>query len=150
MADFLTWLQNNWATAIGAAGIIASLCFSAITTREDCRSRQVANHLSLDEWHRTLWGEAQQRADLKRIMSDEADMLDQPLTLEEDVFLRRIILHFETGWRLERIMNRGELKVLALDVADFFRHPLPRAVWERTKKYRNPEFVRFVEKALAE
>ena len=148
MADFPSWFQDNWSSIIGAAGIIASLCFSAVTTREDCKSRQVGNLLALDERHRALWGEAQQREDLKRILSDHADILAKPPTPEEEVFLRRVILQFETGWRLEKIMNRGELDTLALDASDFFRRPLPKAVWEKTKQFRNPRFARFVDRAL--
>jgi hypothetical protein len=37
---------------------------------------------------------------------------------------------------------------LALDAGEFFSLPLPRAVWEKTKKFRNPRFVRFVERAM--
>jgi hypothetical protein len=40
------------------------------------------------------------------------------------------------------------LKELADDVREFFSLPLPRAVWEKTKKNRNRRFVRFVERAL--
>ena len=60
----------------------------------------------------------------------------------------QIVQHFETGWRVEKIMKRGELKFLARDAANFFRLPLPRAVWEKTKVFRNPKFVRFVERAM--
>lgn len=148
MEDILNWFASNWAAAIGALGIIASLLFSAITTREDCRARQVANLLALDERHRALWREAEQRQDLKRILSGQVEDLSQPISPEEELFIRRIVLHFETGWRLVRLMHCTELDALAQDAADLFQCPLPRAVWERTKKYRNSKFVRFVEKAI--
>lgn len=109
----------------------------------------MANLLALDERHRALWSEVQRKPNLQRILAEEADLAEQPLSVEEQVCLRRIILQFETGWRLEKIMNRGELKALALDAADFFSLPLPRAIWERTKQYHNPKFVRFVERALS-
>jgi len=57
-------------------------------------------------------------------------------------------LHFETGWRLEKALNRGEMSLLFRDVRDFFSLPLPRAAWEKYKKFNNREFVRFVERAL--
>ena len=108
----------------------------------------MANLLALDERHQNLWGEAQGRPDLKRILSKEVHVLTEPVTIEENEFLQRVILYFETGWRLEKIMDRGELKILALDAGEFFSLPLPRAVWEKTKQFRNPRFVRFVEKAM--
>ena len=60
----------------------------------------------------------------------------------------QILQQFETGWRVEKILNRGELKFLARDAAEFFSLPLPRAVWNKEKRYRNPKFVRFVRRAL--
>ena len=74
--------------------------------------------------------------------------MERPLTIEEDLFMRRVILHFETGWRIEKIRNRGELSLLSRDIGEFFSLPLPRAAWEKTKEFRNPKFVRFVERAL--
>jgi len=43
----------------------------------------------------------------------------------------QIVQQFETGWRVERILNRGELKMLARDIAEVFSLPLPRAVWDK-------------------
>jgi hypothetical protein len=92
----------------------------------------VSNLLALEERHRALWSEAQRRKDLERVFSSNADVLAKPVSVEEDLFLKRSILHFETGWRLERILERRELKPLALDAAEFFSLPLPRTVWEKT------------------
>ena len=148
MADISSWVQNNWPSVIGALGIIGSLWFTAANFREDSKNRLVSNLLAIDERHRALWSEAQQRQDLKRILSQGVDVLAEPLSPEEDVFLRRVILHFETGWRLERILDRGEMKLLARDAGGFFSLPLPHAVWEKTKEFRNPKFVKFVERAV--
>jgi len=102
----------------------------------------------MEQRHRSLWGEAQQRKDLKRIFSRETVVVEQSISPAENLFIRRVILHFETGWRLERIMNQGDLEMLSQDACELFSLPLPRAVWEKTKDFRNRQFVRFVEKAL--
>ncbi|MEI7935178.1 MAG: hypothetical protein WCK27_00685 [Verrucomicrobiota bacterium] len=148
MAGILSWFQSNWSSVIGAAGIIGSLLFTAASVRADAKNRAITNLLALDERHRALWGEVKQRPELKRILSEKVDIAAQPLTPEEDVSMWQIIQQFETGWQVERILNRGELKLLARDAGDFFRLPLPRAVWEKIKEFRNPKFVRFVERAL--
>jgi len=148
MRELVIWFQGNWSTLIGAIGIICSLLFSAITLREDCKAKQISNLLAIEDRHRMLWSEAEKRADLKRILSKTVDILNNPITADEDVFLRRILIFFETGWRLEKTLGRGELKLLAADIKDFFALPLPREVWEKTKQFRNPEFVRFVERAV--
>jgi hypothetical protein len=148
MMGFLSWVQGNWSSFIGAVGIIGSLLFTAGYFRDDSKNRLVTNLLAIEQRHRSLWGEAQQRKDLKRIFSRETVVLEQSISTEEDFFIRRVILHFETGWRLERIMDRGELRLLSQDAGELLSLPLPRAVWEKTKKFRNREFVRFVERAL--
>jgi hypothetical protein len=76
------------------------------------------------------------------------DLTAQPITAEEDVSMWQILQQFETGWRVEKILKRGELKFLARDAANFIRLPLPHAVWVKTKQFRNPKFVRFVERAM--
>ena len=149
MAGLLLWVQNNWSSVIGAAGIIGGLIFTAASFRADSRNRLIANLLALDERHRALWSEVKQRSELKRILSENVDLDAQPLTPDEDVSMWQIIQQFETGWRVEKILNRGELKFLARDIGDFFRLPLPLAVWENTHQFRNPKFVRFVERAMA-
>jgi hypothetical protein len=141
-------MQGNWSSVVGALGIIGGLVFTAAYFREDSKNRHISNLLAIEERYRSLWSEAQQRKDLKRIFSQEVVVTAKTITAEEDVFVRRVILHFETGWRLERIMNRGEIELLSQDASELFSLPLPRAVWEKTKKFRNRQFVRFVDRAL--
>jgi hypothetical protein len=148
VAHFISWVNSNWSSVVGAVGIIGSLLFTAASFRADAKNRLITNLLALDERHRTLLSEVKQRPELKRILSENVDLAAQPLTPEEDVSMWQIAQQFETGWRVEKILNRGELKSLARDAANFFRLPLPRAVWEKTKEFRNPRFVRFVERAL--
>ena len=148
MADICSWVQNNWSSAIGAAGIISSLVFTAASFRADAKNRLITNLLALDDRHRALLSEVKQRPELKRILSENVDLIAQPLTSEEDLSMWQIVQQFETGWRVEKILNRGELRSLARDAGAFFSLPLPYAVWEKTKKFRNPKFVRFVERAM--
>jgi hypothetical protein len=148
MVGFPSWFEYNWSNLVGAIGIIGSLLFTAASLRGEARSSMIGSLLALDERHRALWSEVKQRPELKRILSEKVDLDTHPLTPEEDVSMWQIVQQFETGWRIERILNRGELKSLARDAANFFSLPLPRAVWEKTKRFRNPKFVRFVTRAL--
>ena len=91
---------------------------------------------------------SRQRPELKRILSENVDLIAHPLTAEEDVSMWQVVQQFETGWRVENILKRGELKSLARDAATFFELPLPLAVWKKTKRFRNPRFVWFVERAI--
>jgi len=138
----------HWSNVIGAAGIIGSLLFTAASARADAKNHLISNLLALDERHRALWSEVKQRPELKRILAERVDLVAQPLAPEEDVSMWQIVQQFETGWRIEKILNRGELKALGRDAATFFTLPLPHAVWEKTKAFRNPKFVKFVDRTI--
>jgi len=148
MGGFSSWIESNWSSVVGAAGIIGSLWFTAASFREDSKAKQMANILALVERQRVLWSDANQRQDLQRIFLDNANLYSQPITVAESEFLDLIVLHFETGWRIEQSMDKRNMKGLALDAGEFFSLPLPHGVWEKTKKFRNPHFVQFVEAAI--
>jgi hypothetical protein len=146
MAGFLSWVQTNWSSAIGAAGIIGGLYFTAASFSHDAKAKEVANILTLGEQHRELWNEAHQREDLKRIFLTRVDA--RPVSVAEEEFLNIVFVHFETGWQMARAGTVLTCSVLARDIRAFFSLPLPRLVWEKTKSARNPRFVRFVERAM--
>ena len=89
-----------------------------------------------------------QRKDLARIFQPDADVLLVPATVEETEFLNLVIVHFQTGWWIAKAGGITTLKELKADARSFFTLPLPCAVWEKTKEFRNSRFVRFVEKAM--
>lgn len=133
---------------IQSVGIIGSLLFSAIALRRDAKERKITNMLTMTKNHRELWGNLSQRHDLERILRTDVNVLAAAPTVAESEFLNLAIVHFQTGWS---IANAGGIitpKELAGDVRGFFTLPLPRAIWEKTKQFRNQRFVGFVEKAL--
>jgi hypothetical protein len=147
--------STHWLTTITAAGVVGSLLFTGINTlftaayfHADAKHRHVSNLIALDERHRAFWSEVKQRPELQRILSKTVDLEARPLTLEEDVSMWQIIQQFESGWEVFSIMNRRKLECLARDAAAIFSLPLPRFVWEKEKQYHQPEFVRFVLRAL--
>jgi hypothetical protein len=147
MADFLPWIKDNWFSLLQTVGILGSLWFTGASLHHDSETRQVANLLTMSERHRILWDEAYQRPELARVFKEDA-ILSAPPTLAEREFLNLVIVHFETGWRVANATDKEELRTLARDAGEFFSLPLPRAVWDKTKAFRNPKFVRFVERAL--
>jgi len=147
VVQLLSWVNSNWFAVLQTVGILGSLWFTAQYFRQDSRTRQIANLLAMAERHEALWLKAQEDPKLSRILEDMPDLSKPPTTAERE-FLNLIILHFQSGWRVARTTDNDELKSLSLDAGAFFRLPLPRAVWEKTKKFRNPKFVRFVERAM--
>lgn len=148
MSAFSLWTDANWFNVIQTAGIIGGLWLTMAAANRDAKAKEIENLLSLSEHHRELWKEIPQRKDLARIFQAEADTLLAPPTVAEKEFLNLVFVHFQTGWRVAKAGGITTLKEMKADVRDFFSLPLPRAVWEQTKNFRNSSFVCFVETAL--
>ena len=127
---------------------MGSLLLAAAAARRGAKAREIENLLTITENHRNLWNEAHQRDDLARIFQTDIDALKNPATVAETEFLNVIFNHYQTGWNLSKAGAVVTLAEMKADVRGFFSLPLPRAVWEKTKKYRNQKFVRFVEGAM--
>jgi hypothetical protein len=149
VVDLFAWVKGDWFSVAQTIGIVGGLYFTGMSCRQVAKAQETRNLLAFAERHRALWAEAY-RPELNRIFSYEADVLAKPVSIIEEEFLNVIFVHFEMGWRLAKSSDHSDLKPLALDIRDFFSRPLPNAVWEKTKKYRNPKFVRFAEKALSD
>jgi len=148
MGALSSWLDGNWFNAIETVGIIGSLWLTAAAASRDAKAKEIENLLSLSEHHRELWNTVPQRKDLARIFQSDADALLIPVTAEETEFLNLVIVHFQTGWWIAKAGGITTLKELKADARSFFALPLPRAVWEKTKQFRNQRFVSFVERAM--
>jgi hypothetical protein len=149
MTGVPAWLDANWFTLVQSIGIIASILLTAATMRRDRRSRRISDHLALTTEHRELWADLHKRPDLTRVVSSEVDLLAEPLSTAEEEFLLLVIVHFHTGWLLAKQGSLVDLGVLAQDAGAFFRLPLPKMVWLRTRAIRDPAFVGFIDAACA-
>jgi len=146
MAGFLHWVDSNF-NVIQTIGILGSLWLAVIAAHREAQAKERENLLNIAAQHRELWSVAGNRKDLQRVFLADVD-LARPISIAEAEFLRMVISHFQTVWLVARSGGLLTLRELALDAGDFFKLPLPRAVWEETKKLRNPRFVRFVERSL--
>lgn len=158
MAQVLPWLNSNWFSVIQSIGIVggvAGLWFTARYFCEDTKARheatvqrKVSNILAFAARHESLWANAYQRDDLNRIFLEQVDLAAHPATLMEMGYLANCAVQYEAGWEIADLTKPEELEPLALDVGEFFSLPLPHFAWEKVKKFRNPKFVRFVERAM--
>jgi len=117
-------------------------------TRPEAKARETENLQTLAEHHRDLWSKVTGNKELERIFKPDADIEQTPPSIAESEFLNLVFVHFETGWSVAKAGGITTIRDMQLDVRGFFTLPVPRNVWARTKKYRNPKFVRFVEKTL--
>lgn len=148
MAEFFPWAQSNWFNLIQTAGIIGTVIFAGVGVHREAKAREVENLLTLAQHHRILWDGFAANPSLQRVLALQADTVKHPPTLAEADFLNRVFVHYQTGWRVAKAGGITTLAEMKEDVRGFFSLPLPHAVWEKTKKYRNRRFVRFVKRAL--
>lgn len=148
MAAFLFWLNQNWFSFLQSLGIVGGLWFTAAAIRRDTKARKASDLLKLLEQHRELWSDIHRRPELMRVLSQELDLVAQPISTAEEEFINLVIVHFHTGWMLSCSGSTNSLAALGKDVGSFFTLPLPRKVWEETEHKRDAAFVRFVAKCM--
>jgi hypothetical protein len=144
----LLWIGKTWFDLVQSLGIIAGLLFTSATFRRDARERRVANLIEITKQHREIWAELFRQPGLARVLDIEVDLVQAPVTREEEVFIRLLILHLNSVY--EAMKNGVFMKPdgLRKDIRRFFTRPVARTVWERMRPLQDIQFVRFVEACL--
>ena len=145
MEILLHWIENHGFDLVGVIGIIASLGFTAFSFKKDESSRRIGNLLALTSAHRDIWSQLFSRPELARILETEADLVRKPVTNEEALFVTFLLMHLNSTWQA---MEEGVFRTrqaVARDIRWFFARPIPKSVWEKSKAFQDPAFVRFVE-----
>ena len=145
MGAILHWLTQNWFPLLQTVGIVGGLAFTGLSIRQATAARKATDLLAITEQHRQLWVPAYTQPGLTRILATEVDLVEKPITTVEERFLNELVIHFYTGWRLAGKGSLLTLEAMRADARTFLNYPLPRAVWEQTKKFRDERFVQFIE-----
>jgi len=142
------WLTEHWFDLIQTVGIVGGLLFTAHAIRKDERARTISNTIALNEQYTQIWHEFYERPSLSRILKRDVDLNKQPVSDEETLFVKTLILHLDT---VRRAMTAGifsKIQGLQNDIRDFFALPIPKAIWEKIKSFQDKDFVAFVDDCL--
>jgi len=145
-----TWLAEHWFDVVQTAGIIGGFLFTAQTIRRDEKARAISNTIALNEQYNQIWRELYERPELGRILQNDVDLNRQPISNDEALFVKKLILYLDV---VRRAMNAGifvKIQGLQKDIQDFFSLPIPKAVWEKIKPFQDKEFIALIESCLAE
>lgn len=142
------WLLENWFTLLSAMGIIGGLFFTAFSLRSEAKTRRIAHLLTITANHREVWKEFSHNPQLARVLDASANVLKQPVTPEEEIFVNLVLLHISSVYYAMKDELVIKLEGLRRDVAQFLSLPIPRAIWEKSKLVQNDNFVAFVESCL--
>ena len=143
--EIIHWISHHGSDLLEAVGIIGSLSFTAASFRRDDASRRVSNLLAITAAHRDIWTALCDRPELARVLSADVDLTDRPVTDEEALFVTFLILHLHTTHEAVRAGMHATRQAVAEDIRWFFALPVPRSVWEKSRSFQDPEFVRYVE-----
>jgi hypothetical protein len=139
------WIANNWFNLLSSAGIIGGLWFTAVSLHSETKTRRVANLLTVIQNHRELWSDFYRSPQLSRVMDASVDIVRQPVTREEDRFVKLVIQHLNGVFQAMQNALVIKPEGVRRDVYSFFSLPIPKAVWQNARILQNDDFVAFVE-----
>jgi len=119
--EVLNWLAEQRFYLIQTVGVVGGLVFTAHAIRKDERARTISNTIALNEQYTQMWHEFYERPALSRILKKKVDLKKQPVSDEETLFVKMLILHLDTVrlgllavWRLRfhhRVQRHAALAV---------------------------------------
>jgi hypothetical protein len=142
---FSGWFSDNVFNLLGVVGVIFSLCFTAFSLRSETKTRRISNLLAVTANHREVWNTFLTHKSLERVRDATANLLAQPVTDAERIFVNMVIQHLNSVYRAMNDQLFVKLEGLRRDVAQFFSLPIPLDVWEKVKVAQNDDFVAFVD-----
>jgi len=140
------WVSENCFELFQTVGIIASFLVAAYATWKDVRARQIGNSIAINDQYRNIWKDIYEHPELARVLDIEADAKD--ISIGEELFVTTLISHVSTVFRAEKHGEFVRLEGLEKDVREFFVLPIPKAIWEKSKRFQDGKFVAFVENCL--
>jgi hypothetical protein len=142
------WLTDNWFNLFSSLGIIGGLWFTAVSLRSETKTRRIANLLTITANYREIWKEFFQFPAMARVIDPSADVLTQPITPAEELFVGLIISHINSVFYATNDELVVEWEGFRRDIAQFVSLPIPKAVWLKIKPLQNQDFATFIESSL--
>ena len=144
------WITQHWFELLSAVGIIGGLLFTGVSLRSEAKTRRIANLLTLTQNQRALWEVFYRNLQLSRILDPAADIASLPVNHGEEIYTSALIQHLSSAYRAMQSDLTIKPEGLRLDVREFFKLPIPKAVGEKIKPFQDKDFVVFVESCLTE
>jgi len=138
------WIAQHWLELFQPVNSVG-LLFTAYTIHKDAKVRQVSNHLAIVHEHREIWNKAHEHPELFRILQHDVDLDQQPISNEERIFVRDLVLHLDSVYRAMKAGMTVNLEGAQNDIKAFFSKPITKSVWAQLKPFQDTSFVRFVD-----
>jgi hypothetical protein len=148
--EVASWLATHWLDLIQSAGIVSGFIFTAYTIRRESEARKIGNAIALAERHHAIWKEFHEHPSLARVREAQVNLVAEPITQTEEVFVTSIIIHLDTLHRAVKSKMFVKVEGMRKDIGEFFSLPIPNAVWQKMKRLQNQDFSHFMETCIAE
>jgi hypothetical protein len=142
------WLGQNWFELLQTVGIIASLLFTAYAMRRDEKARQISNLSAIKQDYIAIWNTLYERPELARVLDRTVDLNRHPVSTAEWLFVKLLILHLDSVHRAIKAGLFVSVEGMQRDIEEFFKSPIPKAVWDKLRPLQDKEFVRFIETSM--
>jgi hypothetical protein len=142
------WLGEHWFDSVQTVGVVGGLLLTAYTIHKDERARQISNLIAMNGRHDDIWRTFYERPQLSRVLQNDVDMSKQPISDEEYLFVKMLLIHLDTVRRTARAGMFIKIKGIRKDIRYFMMLPIPKAVWEELKPFQDEDFVAFVDECL--
>jgi hypothetical protein len=142
------WLAQHGFDLIQAACVVGSLLFAAYTFQKGEKAQRIANLIAIKQEYSDVWRALYDHPELGRVLEKSVDLDKHPVTRQEWLFVKMLVLHLDTVRRAKNIDMFVKLQGLRMDVREFFNLPIPKTVWDNLKKFHDDDFTKFVESCL--
>jgi hypothetical protein len=142
-----SWLALHWFDLLQTVGIVGGLFFTGWSLHLDTQTQLAANLLTLTVQHRDIWKMLFDEPKLARILEAKLDLSKNPVTDDEARFVGFLILHLNASYQAIKAGVLMKAEGLTADIQEFFALPIPKAVWEKMRKFYDADFVTFVDTA---
>lgn len=141
--------MSDWFDIVQTLGIIATLSLTIYTIRRHSIQLRATNALLITQHHRELWSMYLNNEQLKRVLSDEVDLVQAPVTREERLFTNMLFLHIAACVRAVRQDVAIPAEGLVKDIQSIFARPIPHAVWNEVRSFHDTDLRDFVDYCLS-
>jgi len=90
----------------------------------------------------------EEEPNLHRVRLSKVDLTKAPVTPREARFVHLLILHLRASYKAKKFGMDFDDEEVRADIKQFFSRPVPFAVWKKSRRFQDRDFVKYVENAL--
>jgi hypothetical protein len=145
MNEVMRWFAEYGKNTLETAGLVAGLFYTAASFNADAKERRISNLMGLAASHRDLWLKLLEKPELTRILRADVDLKKTRITVIEERFVHLLISHLAVSFAAYKSGVLPELAGLQKDVQEFFVLPIPKQVWQWSRRFQQADFTAFVD-----